>query len=57
MNKTNFSWDENKAQSNLQKHNISFEEAKTAFDDENARFMFDPDYSEDEERFILLGYS
>jgi len=57
MNKINFSWDKNKAQINLKKHRISFEEAKTVFDDENARLIFDPDHSEDENRFLLLGYS
>lgn len=57
MNKINFSWDKNKAQTNLQKHKVSFEEAQTVFDDEDARLIFDPDHSENEDRFILLGYS
>ena len=57
MNRLKFSWDKNKAQSNLKKHGIAFDEAKTVFDDENARLIFDPDHSEDEERFILLGFS
>jgi len=57
MDKINFSWDKNKAQTNFKKHKISFEEAQTVFDDENARLIFDPDHSEDEDRFILLGYS
>ena len=57
MNKIKFSWDKNKAQSNLKKHKVSFEEAKTVFDDENARLIFDPDHSEDDDRFILLGFS
>lgn len=57
MNKINFSWDETKAKSNLLKHDISFEEAKTVFDDDNARLIYDPDHSEDEDRFILLGLS
>jgi len=57
MDKIKFSWDENKAQSNLKKHQISFKEAQTVFDDENARLIFDPDHSQDEDRFILLGYS
>ncbi len=52
-----FSWDDNKALKNLTKHNISFEEAKTVFGDENARLIYDPDHSEDEERFLLLGLS
>jgi len=57
MNKIIFSWDENKAQTNLVKHKISFNEAMTVFDDENARLILDPDHSQDEERFILLGFS
>ena len=52
-----FTWDENKAAINIQKHKVSFEEAKTVFDDEEALFMSDPDHSETEERFILLGMS
>jgi len=52
-----FAWDRRKAQSNLLKHGVTFEEAQTAFLDENARLIDDPDHSEDEERFVLLGYS
>ena len=52
-----FTWDEAKATINLQKHKVSFEEAKTVFDDEEALFMSDPDHSDTEERFILLGMS
>ena len=52
-----FTWDENKAQTNVLKHNISFDEAKTVFEDENARLILDPDHSQNEERFILLGLS
>ena len=53
----NFSWDETKAKTNFIKHQISFEEAKTVFDDDNARLIYDSDHSIDEERFILLGLS
>ena len=52
-----FVWDEQKATINIQKHNVSFEEAKTVFDDIEALLLFDPDHSETEERFILLGMS
>jgi uncharacterized DUF497 family protein len=52
-----FAWDRRKAQSNLVKHGVSFEEAQTVYLDENARLIDDPDHSEDEERFVLLGYS
>lgn len=52
-----FEWNEEKAQSNKQKHGISFEEAKTVFDDENALFLYDAAHSLDEDRYILLGMS
>jgi uncharacterized DUF497 family protein len=52
-----FAWDRRKARSNLAKHGVSFEEAQAVFPDENARLIDDPDHSEDEERFVLLGYS
>lgn len=52
-----FVWDDNKNKINRLKNGISFEEAKTVFYDENAREYFDPDHSEDENRFILLGMS
>ena len=52
-----FEWDARKASSNKKKRGITFEEAKTAFFDEQAIVYFDPDHSEDEDRFILLGTS
>lgn len=52
-----FEWDENKNFINKKKHNISFEEAVSVFDDENALLRDDPDHSEREERFIILGES
>lgn len=42
---------------NKQKHKISFEEAKTVFFDYNALYMPDPEHSESEERFVILGMS
>ena len=57
MNDLSFEWDKSKATINLKKHGVSFEEAKTAFSDEWAKLIADPDHSEDEDRFILLGYS
>lgn len=57
MSALRFEWDERKATANLKKHGVSFEEARTAFFDERARLIDDPDHSEDEERFILLGLS
>jgi uncharacterized DUF497 family protein len=52
-----FTWDEKKNQLNRRKHGVSFDEAQTAFFDERAKVYFDPDHSEDENRFILLGIS
>ncbi len=52
-----FDWDSRKAAANLTKHGISFEEAKSVFVDENAKLINDPDHSEDEDRFVLLGLS
>ena len=52
-----FEWDESKAKSNLKKHGVSFEEAQSVFFDENARIVPDPEHSDDEDRFILLGIS
>ena len=57
MNDLSFEWDKSKATINLKKHGVSFEEAKSAFSDERAKLISDPDHSEDEDRFILLGYS
>ncbi len=42
---------------NKQRHKVSFEEAKTVFLDENAVWYFDPDHSDDEDRFLILGMS
>ena len=52
-----FSWDEKKNTLNKNKHNVSFEEAKTVFYDDNAIDFFDIDHSENEDRFLLLGLS
>ncbi|MCB9542082.1 MAG: BrnT family toxin [bacterium] len=52
-----FEWDETKATTNKQKHGVSFEEAQTVFFDDNALLYDDPDHSQDEDRFILLGPS
>lgn len=52
-----FEWDEEKAGRNLAKHGISFEEAKTVFDDPLYIDFYDPDHSEDEERYIIVGVS
>lgn len=52
-----FDWDKNKASDNLKKHGVDFEEAQSTFFDERAILYHDPDHSEDEDRFLLLGMS
>ena len=52
-----FEWDSRKAASNRRKHRVSFDEAQSAFLDENARLLKDPQHSDDEERYVLLGLS
>ena len=51
------SWDPAKARGNAAKHGVAFEEAATVFCDTNARLMHDPDHSQTEDRFLLLGLS
>ena len=57
MDELSFEWDEYKNQINQRKHKISFEEAKTVFFDEEALVIDDPDHSEYEQRFLILGLS
>jgi uncharacterized DUF497 family protein len=57
MTALRFEWDPAKAGGNQKKHGVSFEEAQSVFSDERARLIDDPDHSDDEERFILLGLS
>ena len=52
-----FEWDRRKASGNQSKHGVSFVEATSAFLDENARVIPDPEHSDDEDRFVLLGLS
>ena len=52
-----FDWDPRKAPQNLTKHGVSFAEVRTVFEDAEALFLPDPDHSDDEERFVLLGLS
>jgi hypothetical protein len=52
-----FEWDDRKALANAKKHGVSFEEARSVFVDERAKLIDDPDHSDDEERFVLLGFS
>jgi uncharacterized DUF497 family protein len=57
MSVISFSWDEQKNETNKKKHGVAFEEAQTVFSDENALEFPDPDHSEDESRFLMLGLS
>jgi len=57
MSDLSFEWDPDKNRENIRKHGIAFEEAKTVFTDQFARLIADPDHSEDEDRFLLLGTS
>lgn len=52
-----FTWDPAKARTNLRKHGVSLVEAQSVFYDDHARLVDDPDHSESEDRFILLGLS
>ncbi|MCB0046721.1 MAG: BrnT family toxin [Candidatus Promineofilum sp.] len=52
-----FEWEPDKAARNLRKHNVSFQEAATAFGDETGATVYDPDHSEAEDRFLTIGYS
>jgi uncharacterized DUF497 family protein len=57
MSVLRFEWDEKKSASNTRKHGVSFDEARTAFLDDNARVIPDPEHSADEGRFVLIGLS
>lgn len=57
MSTLRFEWDERKASANARKHGVTFEEARSVFVDERAKLIDDPDHSEDEDRFVLLGLS
>ena len=52
-----FEWSERKNKANLKKHGVSFEDAQTVFFDEQALMIEDPDHSEKEDRFLMLGIS
>ncbi len=53
----NFEWDKTKAQTNENKHGVSFIEASEVFDDEHSSSVHDPDHSYGEERYLLFGIS
>lgn len=57
MSGLSFEWDSNKAETNARKHGVTFEETKTVFFDDRALVIPDPDHSENEDRFIIMGES
>ena len=57
MGPLRFVWDERKNTINKRKHGASFEEGQTVFADEYALLIHDPDHSDEEDRFLLLGIS
>jgi uncharacterized DUF497 family protein len=52
-----FEWDDQKAKRNLTKHRVSFQEAATVFGDPLAMTYFDPDHSDEEDRYLTFGMS
>lgn len=52
-----FEWNDNKNKSNIQKHGVSFEEAKSVFYDDFAIQFYDEEHSQKEDRFLMLGMS
>jgi len=57
MREIRFAWDPKKAEANVAKHGVSFDEARSVFYDENAVEFYDDEHSEWEDRFLLLGMS
>ena len=57
MSEIEFEWDPRKDRSNQKKHGVSFDEAATAFYDEEGLLLDDPDHSGNEDHFIILGIS
>ncbi len=57
MSGLRFEWDPRKDRANRSKHGVSFEEAESVFLDDNALLIDDPEHSDEEDRFVLLGLS
>ena len=57
MKSMTIEWDIVKNSKNTIKHKVSFIEARTVFYDEHAIIISDPDHSDNEERFLILGLS
>lgn len=52
-----FDWDDEKHRANIEKHGVTFEEAATVFDNFPLEVFFDPAHSQDEARYIAIGFS
>jgi uncharacterized protein len=57
MERLRVEWDAAKAAANARKHGVSFAEAESVFSDDHALVLDDPDHSDEEDRFLLLGLS
>lgn len=57
MDRIKFAWDPRKNVVNRRKHHVSFEEARTVFYDDDALVISDPEHSQEEDRFLILGFS
>ena len=57
MDRVTFAWNPNKNEINKRKHHVSFEEAQTVFYDDDALVIHDPEHSQEEDRFLILGFS
>ena len=57
MSDIQFEWDVRKVAANLKKHGVGFDQAKSVFFDDRAKRIDDPDHSDEEDRFVLLGLS
>lgn len=57
MSSVTFDWDPRKDATNKRKHGVTFHEAKSVFTDDYARLIADPEHSDEEDRFIILGMS
>ena len=52
-----FEWDEDKSRANLKKHGVTFVEAQSVFYEDGALLFDDPDHSQEEQRYLLVGPS
>jgi uncharacterized protein len=55
LNFLTYEWDKRKEASNIKNHGVSFHEASTVFLYQHSMSFYDPDHSDDEDRFITLG--